>query len=227
VRYKEQPGNSKRLKTRHFDLEDWADFARGVASRERGEAMRQHLQEGCRPCHETLELWRSVSQAAFREATYLPPEGAVRIARAQFGLAQSAPEFASALRTTQVIFDSFRQPALAGVRSAGKKPRQIVYQVGEYYVDLRMEREGGPGKVICIGQLRDSNDPDKRMDETPVLLLRGQDRIGRTTTNPFGEFRLQFDRQENLWLAIGIQGEAGIVVPLGRALEEEPVEARR
>jgi hypothetical protein len=224
---KKRPRDLKTLKTKHFAPENWADFARGFAAKGEREAMRQHLLDGCHRCQEALEFWRTVSQFAAREAAYSPPADAVRVARGQLGMALAVPVIAGVSKLAGVIFDSFRQPALSGIRSVGKKPRQVVYQVGDYYLDVRIESGAGTEKVTCTGQIRDSSDPEKRMRDTPVLLLRGQDRIARTTTNPFGEFHLEFERQQNMWLAIGIQDEVGIVVPLERALEVDSVEARR
>jgi hypothetical protein len=218
--------DSNRLKRKHFALEEWADFARGLAEGKQKASMHQHLVEGCSECQKAFELWRSVSQAANRESTYAPPEYALRAAKGQFGMLHVFPEVSGARKAVRVIFDSFKQPALQGVRSAGKKPRQIVYQVGNHYLDIRMESQPGSKRLGLIGQLRDSTDPARKMGETQVLLLRGQDRIGRTTTNAFGEFRLEFDRRDNLWLAIGVPGEAGIVVSLARVIEPGLVEAR-
>lgn len=109
----------------------------------------------------------------------------------------------------------------------GSAPRQLIYQVGDYFLDFKMEREPGSKKLNLIGQIRDSQDPAKKMADSPVILLRGQDRLGQTTTNDYGEFRLEFDRRDNLWLAIGIHGEAGIVVPLERVVRTDSAEPVR
>lgn len=218
---KRPSAKSNNLKVKHFGMDEWADFARGLVQDDRKGLMHQHLREGCTDCQKTFELWRNVSQAAARESFYAPPSFAVRAARGQFGMLRALPEMTGFQRAVRVIFDSFRQPALQGVRSSGKRPRQIVYQVGDYYLDVRTEADPSSKKLSLIGQLRDSTDPARKMSESQVVLLRGQDRVGRTTTNHFGEFRLEFDRRDNLWLAVGIQGEAGIVVPLARVTEQE------
>ncbi|HEV2489211.1 MAG TPA: hypothetical protein VGT03_05350 [Candidatus Acidoferrales bacterium] len=189
--------------------------------------MHQHLIEGCRKCLQLNELWHGVAKAAARKLASTPPDHIIRSVRGQFGLNRAIPWTTGLIRTARMVFDSFKSPSPLGVRSLAVKARQLVYQVGEYYLDVRLEPESASQKLILIGQIRDSHDPVKKMGETPVILLRGQERLGQATTNPFGEFRLELDRKDNLWLAIGIQGEAGIVVPLERVMGRELMEAGR
>lgn len=180
--------------------------------------MRQHLADGCRKCQQISTLWAEVARAGAREPNYNPPGHVLRAAKGQFGINRVLPWTAGIVRAARMVFDSLAGPLPAGVRAAATGPRQLIYQVGEYFLDVKLDHETGSRRLNLIGQIRDSQDPAKRMADSPVILLRGQDRLAQTTTNVFGEFRLEFDRKDNLWLAIGIQGEAGIVVPLERAL---------
>ena len=213
--------NQTRSKARHFSNEQWSEFVRGRLDTNLREAMRRHLATGCSKCQEISDLWADVAKIASRESLYDPPDSALRSVRGQFGLMQGIPWTARAVRIAHAVFDSLANPSPAGIRSAGAAARQLIYQVGEYFLDVKMERDPGSKKLSLMGQIRDSQDPAKRMADSPVILLRGQDRLGQTTTNVFGEFRLEFDRKDNLWLAIGIHGEAGIVVPLERVLRPE------
>lgn len=216
-----------RLKKEHFSDEKWGEFARGHVQADLKKAMRQHLLDGCGKCQQLNELWQHVAKTAAHEISYTPPDHAFRSARGQFGLNRVLPWTAGLVQTVRLVFDSFKSPTLAGIRSSGTKARQLVYQVGQYFLDVRLEPELGSKKLNLTGQIRDSLDPVKKMGESPVILLRGQERLCNTTTNLFGEFRLEFDRKDNLWLAIGIQGEAGIVVPLERVVRPEFAEAGR
>lgn len=189
--------------------------------------MRQHIADGCGKCQKISDLWNEVANIAAREPLYTPPDGALRSARGQFGLNRALPWTTGLVTTARLVFDSLAKPSPVGVRSLATGPRQLIYQVGEYFLDVKMERDPGSRKLSLIGQIRDSHDPAKKMADSPVILLRGQDRLGQTTTNGFGEFRLEFDRKDNLWLAIGIDGEAGIVVPLERIVRPEFAEAGR
>lgn len=216
-----------RLKDKHFSNENWSDFARGRLDSNLRGIMRQHLVDGCAKCLKTSELWSNVVKTAAQEPLYIPPDHALRSARGQCGLNRALPWTRDLVRMAHLIFDSLKAPSAIGVRSTSSGPRQLIYQVGEYYLDVKMERDPNSRRLSLIGQIRDSHDPAKEMAGSPVILLRGQDRLGQTTTNGFGEFHLEFDRKDNLWLAIGIQGEAGIVIPLERAVRPEFAESGR
>lgn len=216
-----------RLKNRHFSNEGWSDFVRGRLSSSLKDLMLQHLAGGCGKCQKLNELWSGVAKSASREIQYAPPDHILRSVRGHFGLNRALSWPAGLAKTARLVFDSFKRLSPVGVRSAGSAPRQLIYQVGEYFLDVKMERDPGSKKLNLIGQIRDSQDPTKKMADSPVILLRGQDRLGQTTTNDYGEFRLEFDRKDNLWLAIGIHGEAGIVVPLERAVRTDSAEPAR
>lgn len=226
-RRRESRDTRNQLKVQHFSNENWSDFARGRLDSNLREAMRQHLAEGCGKCQKINALWESVAKTAAREKLYVPPDHVLRFVRGQFGLVKPLPWTTGLVRTALLVFDNLERATGVGVRSLASGPRQLIYQVGEYFLDVKMERDPNSRKLSLIGQIRDSHDPAKKMADSPVILLRGQDRLGQTTTNGFGEFQLEFDRKDNLWLAIGIQGEAGIVVPLERAVRPEFAESGR
>lgn len=219
--------NRSPLKNKHFSDEKWSEFVRGQVQADLREAMRQHLSDGCGMCQRLNELWKGVVRAAACELSYTPPDHVIRSVRGQFGLNRALPWTKGLLKSAHIVFDSLMSPSPLGVRSLAVKARQLVYQIGKYYIEVRLEPESGSQKLSLIGQIRDSLDPVKKMAEAPVILLRGQDRLGQTTTNRFGEFRLELDRKDDLWLAIGIQGEARIVVPLERVLGSQSADSGR
>lgn len=45
---------------KHYSLEKWADFVRGVIDERERAAMHSHLEEGCTMCQEALVLWKRV-----------------------------------------------------------------------------------------------------------------------------------------------------------------------
>jgi len=91
------------------------------------------------------------------------------------------------LRIAQRVFDSYEQP-VAGVRSAGEIPRQLLYRAGAVDVDLRIER--GEGRISLAGQLL--SDAAAFPRDTPVRLESGGAVRFTTSTNVVGEF--SFDR---------------------------------
>src|SRR5262245_4752787 len=70
-----------------------------------------------------------------------PPEV---VARAQRLLRQHRAHGARSLRhlVARLIFDSRHRPAVAGLRALGSAGRQLVFEAGEYEVDLRLASDG-------------------------------------------------------------------------------------
>ena len=120
----------------HFTLEDWVDFARVAAPTKKRTAMQQHLDQGCQKCSSTLKIWTKVLELASRESSYQPPESAVHWAKALFRPQQRENRLPVTGIIAQLLFDSFRQPLLAGVRGAGKSARRLLYHSGGYKVDV-------------------------------------------------------------------------------------------
>jgi hypothetical protein len=103
---------------RHYTLEEWVDFARGVLAHERHGAMQRHLDAPCRPCQQGVGLWQRALARASGESGCPPPEEAVRQVKALFGLLGSEQGRPGPLGLAERIFDSVLQPAPAGLCSA-------------------------------------------------------------------------------------------------------------
>jgi hypothetical protein len=63
-------GQGKRRRTRHFRIEDWLDFARGLVAVEESARMRAHA-EGCPACRETMTFVGKLAKATVSHRT--PP----------------------------------------------------------------------------------------------------------------------------------------------------------
>src|SRR6266852_9042705 len=99
---------------KHFTTEEWVDFANEFVGISQREKMDRHLEEGCLRCKKTLSLWQRVRQTAKSAAECLPPERAVRIAKAGFAVARLDGKSALVPGLLQVLFDSFLQPLVQG-----------------------------------------------------------------------------------------------------------------
>ncbi|HXA57286.1 MAG TPA: hypothetical protein VNU84_07585 [Candidatus Acidoferrum sp.] len=180
---------------KHYTSEQWADFARDVVKGNDKVLMQQHLDGGCRNCAKELGLWQRVSVVARRQSTAEPSEGAVRYAKAMFA---AGGHRAAATETVplvgQLLFDSLRAPALAGVRSAvAQGPRQLLFGIGDHRIDLRLEPQFNSDKVAIIGQVLDSGNPDQVLSKIPVSLHRADKVVAASETNHYGEFQLECD----------------------------------
>ena len=135
-------------------------------------------------------MWTQVVEMARREPGYQPSEGAVRIANSHFAIHRLEGKPARVPRLARLIFDSFRQPQMAGVRSAGLAPRHFVYQSGAMLIDVQVApaKESAPGLVT--GQMLDRRSPEKAIKDMLVKLQCGGTPV-TTKTNLFGEFHLE------------------------------------
>lgn len=193
----------------HFSLEEWADFARDAVKGAQKAAMQTHLESGCKPCAKVLGTWTRVREAARREKAYQPPESAVRSVK---GL--GAIHIPAKTSLVRLLFDSSSNPIAAGVRSAATVARQLLYGVGAYRIDLRMEPQMDSDKVSLVGQILNSADPTKHAAAVPVVLLKGRKVLAESHTNGFGEFHLQCDLEGSLQLLLILPHGSEVRIPL-------------
>ena len=196
----------------HFTEEDWADFAREQGKPEQRAHLQRHLQS-CERCAQTLDVWTAVVGLAGQEAAYQPPDDVMARAKAHFTLHRPQGLLERAGSAVSLVFDSFRQPVLAGVRAAGSSPRQLLYKAGRYLIRLQVEREAGSDRLSVVGQIVDEANPKNALQELPVLLLSDKDTLDRTVTNILGEFQLQSDPSESLRLSVGIPEIGTLTLP--------------
>jgi hypothetical protein len=194
----------------HFSLEQWADFARNVMKEKDKIAMQAHLDTGCKRCASALSTWTHVSVVAQRERALQPPEGTVSSAKALLAI-HGRPAKSP---ITQLLFDSFQSPALAGVRSTATVPRQLLYGHGNYRIDVHMEPRFDSDKVSLIGQVLNSAEPTERLSQVPVALLKGRKVVTRSITNEFGEFQLECDLKGSLQIQLALPRGATVRIPL-------------
>ena len=190
----------------HFKVEQWADFARKITPPDATAKMQRHLDTGCRDCARSLAAMKKVSELAGREATYEPESGIVRIAKALF----AGQSQASANRVREIlplVFDSFAQPAMAGVRTAIATSRQLLYRKGGCCIDIRIEHVPGSKEAILVGQVLDSGQQGRDAASILVELMSGEKVIASTATTSYGEFQFLFPAERQLELCFGISSQ--------------------
>lgn len=195
---------------KHFSLIDWADFARNVVEGKRKEAMQAHLDKGCRECQEAQATWARVREVARRERSYQPPESATRMAKSLLRL-HRRPSGSSVAR---LLFDSLNAPAIVGVRATAIHARQMLYGIGTYRVDLRMEPQMDSDKVSLVGQVLNAADPVKAGAQVTVALLRGSKVLAESQTNNLGEFQLECSLEGQLHLLLTLPRVRDVKIPL-------------
>jgi len=196
----------------HFAIEDWADFARGLASADRKGAMQMHLDNGCGKCAGVVSLWQEILDLAAGESSYQPPESAVRTIKVSYVLEGLRKTFPRGAQIAKLVFDSFRQPLPEGVRNLGPRARQLLYRAGKFAIDLRLD--SGPDRASLVGQVLDSTRPDQGVADIPVTLFKSRTRVLKTVTNRLGEFHFEIEDPNGLRVWIGVDQERPVFINL-------------
>jgi len=206
----------------HYSPEQWIDFVNGAGQAPAQHEMQAHLDAGCERCKERVATWRKVQRSAALEAKFQPPVDTVRIAKAAFANAgfEATPGFAGIV--AQVIYDSFRTPAVAGARSAGMQSRQMLFSANPFQIDVNIEAKPGETRLSVTGQLMDTSQPDSIARGIPVTLSNRRGQTIQTVTNNFGEFQGEIENRGDLELTFLGHSEKAIVVSLRDALTYIP-----
>src|SRR2546428_12177333 len=206
---------------KHFGIDKWTDFVRGLVEDSARVAMERHLASGCRKCRHTADLLHKAAVAAHRDSKVQVLEYAVRSARAIFIL--QLPEKVRLLcrAPARFLYDSFREPLPAGVRTQQRLSRQALYQAGDYSLNLRLENESGTCRVTLVGQIQNRKRPSKRLGGVPVLLFSGKQVLGQAVSNSLGEFQMEYAPTKRLRLYVPVR-QAGkrIELPLNHFARE-------
>jgi hypothetical protein len=211
----------------HYHIGEWTDLVRGLVPETRRNEMEQHLESGCGECRSLFGLLRHLAEAAQAELVYESSSaGLSSKARSLFQDEAKAPlrdRLGSALQTlvATLTFDSIAEPQPAGARGNRASSRQMMYQAGDYFIDLRLDRERDSMKIILVGQVANQKDPLLKLARLPVFVMAGKNVVSESASNEFGEFSLEFVPRQNLRLCVQVtQAGFQLEVPLKRSLEE-------
>jgi hypothetical protein len=189
----------------HFREEDWLDFARDVGDQGHRAQVAQHLEAGCSECEQTFRLWAAVLSVADQATQAGPPDSILRRMKDRFSAHRPRKLREKIAAQAALVFDSFRQPLLAGMRaSSGTLARQLLYKAGRYTIKLQVEPGAGAERVSIVGQILDEQEPAGGLRDIAVLALRGSKTLDRTITNPLGEFHLEPDATDKLQLSVDV-----------------------
>src|SRR3984957_13970918 len=186
----------------HYSMENWVDFARGVIGVRETTAVQSHLDTGCKKCSKARKLWKHVHQVARQETALAPPETGAREMKAAMSIHGPRRQKGLAAATAKLLFDSGLSPVQVGVRSSGSAARQLLFGVGTYRIDLRMEPQLHSDKDAVIGQVPHSTDPREGLGALPVALVKGRKVVAETITSKFGEFNLECDMNGHFHLRV-------------------------
>lgn len=114
-----------------------------------------------------------------------------------------------------LVFDSFRDPSHAGVRSASDgRVRYLLFRAGSVVIDLRFEFPPGSPRYSLTGQAQNTDAGAPQMSEIAVSLRSNGEELQRSRTNNFGEFSLESDFGRNVQIQLLVGPQTDVFVPL-------------
>ena len=170
---------------RHVTVENLVNYMDGQASDVEKSTLETHLLS-CKECTDLNQEFRTLVSRLREDASFEPPADLV-----QWGVNLFQPVMqpqAGGLRKiiASLVFDTFDQPMLAGVRRVGAPPRQLLFRAGDVDVDVKIESMEANDRITLVGQVLSS--ATKFFDNTPVKLESHGIVRYRTRTNVVGEF---------------------------------------
>jgi hypothetical protein len=197
----------------HFSEQPWADFVREISRPDASRGIRAHLVSGCLKCKTAHDAWSRVQRLATEESAYAPPENLVRLVK--LGFASKAAQPRQAWTLANLVFDNFAQPLMAGVRSGALNVWQVIYEAEGLTVDLRFGRRAQSKAVHLVGQVFDKQEVRALQNNATVELSTEQDQMVATTdVSALGEFHIEFEANEHLWLSVKAVGRNPVRIPL-------------
>ena len=117
----------------------------------------------------------------------------------------------------ELVFDSLRDPAPAGVRSSANGVRYLLFRAGPVVIDLRFEFTQDSERYSLSGQAQSTEENAPQLTGIPVLLRSERNELFRTRTNQFGEFVLQEEIGRSVEIHLEVPERNEIFIPLDEA----------
>jgi len=204
---------------KHFKALECSDLVNHAASNIRRRALGEHGRTRRKRYVETVVPWQKLAKAAAFEADYQPSPETVQVVKAAFATASFAAGQQETGGLIQLLYDSFSQPAPAGIRSAAMRIRQMLYRADPYQIDLHVELQQEQNRLVVSGQLVDLSHPEMVGRDVRVTLSDGRESVASTITNQFGEFRGEVENSGDLELSLLAPTGKPIVILIRGALK--------
>ena len=170
---------------RHVTVENIITYMDGQGSDVEKLTLETHL-AGCRECTELKQEFEILMFQLREDASFEPPAEMVAWGVNLFQPVMKPAKGGVRKIIASLVFDTFDQPMLAGVRRAGTPPRQLLFRAGDVDVDVKIESMEANDRITLVGQVLSS--ATKFFDNTPVKLESHGIVRYRTRTNVVGEF---------------------------------------
>ena len=184
----------------HLSSEAALDLLEGRLLGEQEAFWKRHL-ETCSGCAERLNGWRTFAVRLPRRHMKSAPDADLQKAANIFprSLERRAPRIRAILAA--IVFESFGQPAVAGVRGGVAPARQLVMRAEEF--DIHIKICGDPDHWQMLGQLLPRNEK-YFVSNARLHLMRNGERIDTAVSDDMGEFHFSDVPEGELSLQIDL-----------------------
>jgi len=184
----------------HLNSEIAFDFIEVRLTKDQQTFWRKHL-EGCNECREDLGSWQQLATDLKR--SHLKSVSGEVLNRVIESFPRRQGESGSSFRSViaTLIFDSFRQPALAGARGPSAAARQLVMRAEEF--DVHIKVWGEPDHRQMLGQLLPRSG-ESFVRVARFHLLRNGERLETVAVDEMGEFQFTDVPEGDLSLQIDL-----------------------
>ncbi len=185
----------------HLNTETALDLIEGRLDRDQETSWKEHM-DVCDRCRKDFLQWQQIGMNLKRSHLLSASDDELASAIGIFSPVQKPDRLGIRSIVAALVFDSFRQPALAGIRgSATQTGRQLVLRAEEF--DIHIKVWGSSERKQMLGQLLPRND-NTFGSGARFHLLRNGERLESTTTDELGEFRFTFVPDGDLSLQIDL-----------------------
>jgi hypothetical protein len=184
----------------HLSPEIAFDLLEGHLLPDQAAFWNEHL-ESCRVCAEHVEDWRTMGITLRRSHLKSAPAEDLKKAVNIFPYASEAKGSPVRSIIASIIFDSFAEPAFAGVRGGAAAARQLVMHAEEF--DIHVKIWGDSDRRQMLGQLLPRTGKNF-VNTARFHLLRNGERIETTAVDDMGEFHFSDVPEGDLSLQIDL-----------------------
>jgi hypothetical protein len=161
------------------------NYMEGFGSDVENSTVDTHL-ASCAECSDLKQEFQILVAQLREDSSFEPPADLVQWGKNLFQPVMQPQAGGLRKIIASLVFDTFDQPMLAGVRRVGAPPRQLLFRAGDVDVDVKIESMEANDRITLVGQVLSS--ATKFFDNTPVKLESHGIVRYRTRTNVVGEF---------------------------------------
>ena len=190
----------------HLSIENLIDYVEKKVTEGMRLEVETHLAQ-CEKCFGEKQELQSLVLHLQQDSSFEPPADLVQWGVSLFQpILQPSPAGKLKRIIASLVFDTYDQPMLAGVRRVGAPPRQLLFRAGDVDVDVKIESMEANDRITLVGQVLSNT--TKFFDNTSVRLESQGIVRYRTLTNPVGEFTFDEVPRDTYHLSVDLpEGE--------------------